>query len=141
MLVWLVCAMVCFSLGLSCMGLSALLGLGWQFLFPCRGNFDYNLFKYSETLSFFSSSSGTPINLNVEAFNIVSEVSEITLNYFISFSFIMLFSSYSHHSIFQLLGRKAMTNLDSILKSRDITLLTSFHIGKAMVFPIVIYGY
>ena len=40
-----------------------------------------------------------------------------------------------------LLGRKTMTNLDSILKSRDITLLTSFHIGKAMVFPIVIYGY
>ena len=39
-----------------------------------------------------------------------------------------------------LLGRKAMTNLDSILKSRDITLLTKVHIVKAMVFPIVIYG-
>ena len=36
-----------------------------------------------------------------------------------------------------LLGRKAMTNLDSILKSRDITLLTKIHIVKAMVFPIV----
>ena len=38
-----------------------------------------------------------------------------------------------------LLGRKAVTNLDSILKSRDITLLTKVHIVKAMVFPIVIY--
>ena len=39
-----------------------------------------------------------------------------------------------------LLGRKAMTNLDSILKSRDITLLTKVHLVKALVFPIVIYG-
>ena len=39
-----------------------------------------------------------------------------------------------------LVGRKAMTNLDSILKSRDITLLTKVHIVKAMVFPVVIYG-
>ena len=38
-----------------------------------------------------------------------------------------------------LLGRKAMTNLDSILKSRDITLLTKAHLVKAMVFPIVMY--
>ena len=40
-----------------------------------------------------------------------------------------------------LLGRKAMTNLDSILKSRDITLPTKVHIVKAMVFPVVMYGY
>ena len=40
-----------------------------------------------------------------------------------------------------LLGRKAMTNLDSILKSRHITLPTKVHIVKAMVFPVVIYGY
>ena len=39
-----------------------------------------------------------------------------------------------------LLGRKAMSNLDSILKSREITLLTKFHIIKAMVFPVVWYG-
>ena len=39
-----------------------------------------------------------------------------------------------------LLGRKAMTNLDSVLKSRDITLLTKVHIVKAMVFPVVMYG-
>ena len=39
-----------------------------------------------------------------------------------------------------LLRRKAMTNLDSILKSRDIILLTKVHIVKAMVFPVVMYG-
>ena len=39
-----------------------------------------------------------------------------------------------------LLGRKAMANLDSILKSRDITLLTKVHLVKAMVFPVVMYG-
>ena len=40
-----------------------------------------------------------------------------------------------------LLGRKAMTNLDSILKNRDIALLTKIHLVKAMVFPVVMYGY
>ena len=39
-----------------------------------------------------------------------------------------------------LLGRKSMTNLDSILKSRDITLSTKVHVVKAMVFPVVMYG-
>ena len=39
-----------------------------------------------------------------------------------------------------LLGRKAVTNLDSILKSRDITLLTKDHIVKPMVFPVAMYG-
>ena len=39
-----------------------------------------------------------------------------------------------------LLGRKVMTNLDSILKSRDITLSTKVHLVKAMVFPVVMYG-
>jgi len=39
-----------------------------------------------------------------------------------------------------LLGRKAMTNLDSIFKSRNITLLTKFHLVKAMVYPVVMYG-
>ena len=39
-----------------------------------------------------------------------------------------------------LLGRKVMTNLDSILKSRDITLSTNIHLVKAMVFPVVMYG-
>ena len=38
-------------------------------------------------------------------------------------------------------GRKVMTNLDSILKSRDITLPSKFHLVKAMVFPVVMYGF
>ena len=39
-----------------------------------------------------------------------------------------------------LLGRKVMTNLDSVLKSRDITLLTKVHLVKAFIFPVVMYG-
>ena len=39
-----------------------------------------------------------------------------------------------------LLGRQVMTNLDSIFKSRDITLLTNVHLARAMVFPVVMYG-
>ena len=39
-----------------------------------------------------------------------------------------------------LLGRNAMTNLDSILKSRDITLPTKVHLVKAMIFPVIMYG-
>ena len=39
-----------------------------------------------------------------------------------------------------LLGRKAMTNLDNVLKSRDITLLAKVHIVKAMILPVVVYG-
>ena len=40
-----------------------------------------------------------------------------------------------------ILGRKAMTNLDSVLKGKDITFLTKVHILKAMVLPVVMYGY
>ena len=40
-----------------------------------------------------------------------------------------------------LLGKKVMTNLDSVLKSRDITLSTKLHLVKAVVFPVVMYGY
>ena len=39
------------------------------------------------------------------------------------------------------IGRKTMTNLDSVLKSRDITLLTNVHLVKSMVFPVIMYGY
>ena len=46
----------------------------------------------------------------------------------------------SHETKSLLLERKVMTNLDSILKSRDIILLTNVHLVKAMVFPVVIYG-
>ena len=50
-------------------------------------------------------------------------------------------SNYSHKLKRRLLlGRKAMTNLDNILKSRDITFPTKVHLVKAMVFPVVMYG-
>ena len=50
-------------------------------------------------------------------------------------------SDYSHEiKRCLLLGRKAMTNLESILKSKDITLPTEVHLDKAMVFPVVMYG-
>ena len=48
-------------------------------------------------------------------------------------------SDCSHEIKHLLLGRKAMTNLDSVLQSRDITLLTKIHLVKAMVFPVVMY--
>ena len=49
---------------------------------------------------------------------------------------------YCSHEIkrYLLLGRKAMTNLDKVLKSRDITLLTKVRLVQAMVFPVVMYG-
>ena len=54
---------------------------------------------------------------------------------------IIVDSDYSHEiKRCLLLGRKAMTNLDTILKSRDITLLTKVHIVKTMVFLVVMYG-
>ena len=50
-------------------------------------------------------------------------------------------SDYSHEiKICLLVGRKVMTNLDRILKSRDITLPTKVHLVKALVFPVVMYG-
>ena len=47
----------------------------------------------------------------------------------------------SYFTFTLLLGRKVMTNLESILKSRDITLPTNVHLVKAMVFPVVMYGW
>ena len=54
----------------------------------------------------------------------------------------MIADGYCSHEIKRslLLGRKVMTNLDSILKSRNITLSTKVHVVKAMVFPVVMYG-
>ena len=61
--------------------------------------------------------------------------------YFLGGSKITADGDYSHEIKRRLLlGRKVMTNLDSILKSRDITLPTKVHLVKAMVFPVVMYG-
>ena len=66
---------------------------------------------------------------------------EILTDFLFLGSTITVDSDYSHEiKRHLLLGRKAMTNLDSILKNRDITLLTKVHIVRAMVFPVVLYG-
>ena len=62
--------------------------------------------------------------------------------YFLEGSKITADGDYSHEiKIRLLLGRKVMTNLDSIFKSRDIALPTKICLVKAMVFPVVVYGY
>ena len=53
---------------------------------------------------------------------------------------VILYHGHYLHFHILLLGRKVMTNLDSVLKSRDITLPTKVHLVKAMVFPVVMYG-
>ena len=66
---------------------------------------------------------------------------EIVIDFFFFCSKIIANDDCSHEIKRHLfLGRKVMTNLDSILKSRDITLQTNFHLVKAMVFPVVMYG-
>ena len=65
-----------------------------------------------------------------------------TVSDFIFFGSKITADGYCSHEIKRrlLLGRKVMTNLGSILKSRDITLSTKVHLVKAMVFPVVMYG-
>ena len=67
---------------------------------------------------------------------------EIVTDFILRGSKIMADGDYSHEiKRCLLLGRKTMTNLDSILKSRDIALSTKAHLVKAIVFPVVMYGY
>ena len=71
---------------------------------------------------------------------IAGETMETVADFFWGRSKITADGDYSHEiKICLLLGRKVMTNLDSILKSRDITLPTKVHLAKAMVFPVVTY--
>ena len=65
-----------------------------------------------------------------------------TVSDFIFFGFKITADGNCSHEIkrYLLLGRKVMTNLDTILKSRDITLPTKVHLVEAMVFPVVMYG-
>ena len=66
---------------------------------------------------------------------------EIVRDFILGGSQITADGDYSHEIKRRLLfGRKAMTNLDSILKSKEITLSTKVHLVKAMVFPVVMYG-
>ena len=78
---------------------------------------------------------------SITSWQIDREIVE-TVRDFIFFSSKITADSDCNHEIKRclLLGRKAMTNLHSILKSRDITLHTKVHLVKAMVFPVVMYG-
>ena len=77
----------------------------------------------------------------ITSWQIDEETVETVRNFILGGSKIPADGDYSHEIKRRLLfGRKAMTNLDSILKSRDITLPTKVHLVKAMVFPVVIYG-
>ena len=76
------------------------------------------------------------------SWQIVGGKVEIVTDFIFLGSKITADGNYSHEiKRHLLLGRKAMTNLDNVLKSRDITLLTKVRIVKAIVFPVVMYGY
>ena len=77
----------------------------------------------------------------ITLWQIVEEKVEAVTNFILLGSKITVDGGCSHEiKTCLLLRRKAMTNLDSILKSRDMTLPTKFHLVKAMVFPVVMYG-
>ena len=77
----------------------------------------------------------------ITSWQIDGETIETVTDYFVGGSKITADGDCSHEiKRHWLLGRKAMTNLDSILESRDITLLTKIHLVKAMVFPVIMYG-
>jgi len=69
-----------------------------------------------------------------DAIQLLSSKEQVSFNFVVS---VTICSDFGEKKSY---GRKAMTNLDSILKSRDITLPTKVHLVKAMVFPVVMYG-
>ena len=77
----------------------------------------------------------------ITSWQIDGETMEMVTDFLFLGSKIPVDGDCSHEiKIHLLLGRKAMTNLDSTLKFRDITLLTKVHLVKVMVFPVVMYG-
>ena len=76
----------------------------------------------------------------ITSWQIDGETVETVADFILGGSKITADGDCSHEIRRLLLGRKVMTNLDSILKSRDITLPTKVHLVKAMVFPVVMYG-
>ena len=76
----------------------------------------------------------------ITSWEIDGETVETVADFILGGSKITADGDFSHEIRCLVLGRKVMTNLDSILKSRDITLLTKVHLVKAMVFPVVMYG-
>ena len=79
---------------------------------------------------------------HITSWQIDGEIVKTVSDFILGGSKITADGDYSHEIKRRLpLGRKIMTNLDSLLKIRDITLPTKVHLVKAMVFPIVMYGY
>ena len=77
----------------------------------------------------------------ITSWQIDGETVETVADFTLGGSKITAYGDFSHDiKRHLLLGRKVMTNLDSILKSRDMTLPTKVHLVKAMVFPVVMYG-
>ena len=77
----------------------------------------------------------------ITSWQIDGEKIEIVTDFLFLVSKITVDNDYSHEiKRYLLFGRKALTNLDSVLKTRDITLLTKVHLVKAIVFPVVMYG-
>ena len=77
----------------------------------------------------------------ITSWEIVGETMETVTDFILGGSKSTVDGNCSHEIVrCLLLARKAVTNLDSILKSRDVTLLTKVHLVKAMVFPVVMYG-
>ena len=77
----------------------------------------------------------------ITSWQLVGETMESVTGFIFLGSKITVGCDYSHEiKRYLLLGRKAMTNVDSILKSRDITLPTKAHLVKAIIFPVVMYG-
>ena len=83
--------------------------------------------------------SNIPLSSPITSWEIDGETVETVSNFIFGGSKITADGDCSHE-IKRLLGRKLMTNLDSIFKSRDITLPTKVHLVKAMVFSVVMYG-
>ena len=79
----------------------------------------------------------SPIN----SWRIEGEKVEAVTYYFLGFQITAYYDCSQEIKRHLLLGRKAVTNLDSMLKSKDITLQTKVHLVKAMVFPVVMYRY
>ena len=77
----------------------------------------------------------------ITSWHIDGATAETASDFILGGSKITADGDYSHEiKMCLLLGKKVMTNLDSILKSRDITLSTKFHLVKAIVFPVIMYG-
>ena len=82
------------------------------------------------------------VSIPITSWQIDGETMETVIDFILLVSKITADGDCSHEiKRCLLLGRKAMTNLDSMLKSRDITLMTKVHLVKAMVFPVVMHGY